>query len=70
MRLFHQRINYEKMKSQIHKIGTLANSIMIQLISRKNTQNLPIFGLKFRQIGDLLGTRIVRVFGQKYSRFE
>ena len=36
-------------------------------ISRKKTPN---FGLKFRQIGDFLGTRIVRVFGQKYSRFE
>ena len=45
-------------------------SYVTQSSSRKNTQNLPIFGLKFRQIGDLLGTRIVRVFGQKYSRYE
>ena len=56
---------------QIKKLQqTLTNSIKIQSISRKNTQNIPIFGLKIRQIGNLLGTRIVRVFGQKYSRFE
>ena len=40
----------------LNRIDTLANSIKIQSISR--------------QIGDLVGTRIVRVFGQKYSRFE
>ena len=54
----------------LNRIDTLANSIKIQSISRKNTQNLSIFGLEFRQIGELLGTRIVRVFGQKYSRSE
>ena len=37
-----------------NKIGTLANSVKFQSISRKNTQYLAIFGLKFRQIGDLL----------------
>ena len=36
----------------------------------KKAQNLPVSGLKFRQIGNFLGTRIVRVFGQKYSMFE
>ena len=64
------------MKSQIgtYVIYLLMANMKIQSISRKKylkkAQNLTIFGLKFRQIGEFLGTRIVRVFGQKYSRFE
>ena len=48
----------------------MANSIKIQSISRKIAQNLPVFGVQVCQIEDFFGTRIVRVFGQKYSRFE
>ena len=39
-------------------------------IYMKKAQNIPIFDLKFRQTGDFLGTRIVRVLSRNYSRFE
>ena len=54
----------------IGPFGEFKNFINFTEKYLKKAQNLTIFGQNFHQNSDFLGTRIVRVFGQKYSRFE
>ena len=51
----------------LNKIQSISRKLSVKSLKSDKSSH---FCFKFRQNGNFLGIRIVRIFGQKYSRFE